>query len=68
MPNFNSFLIVDSSKLSLDLISKIKLLKMLFTFIFKSLFPFLYLIIYCLNRSLKRLLKRPFIQLLNLFL
>ena len=68
MPNFNSFLIADSSKLSLDLISKIKLLKALFTSIFKSLSPSLYLVIYYLKRSLKRLLKRPFIQLLNLLL
>ena len=61
MPNFNSFLLVGFSKLSLDLISKIKLLKALFIFTFKSLSFFLYLVIYYLNCSLKRLLKRPFI-------
>ena len=37
MFNFNSFLLAGFSKLSLNLISKIKLLKALFTFIFKSL-------------------------------
>ena len=61
MPDLNSFLIVDFFKLSLDLIFKIKLLKVLFTFIFKSLFPFLYLVIYYLNYFLKQLLKRFFI-------
>ena len=53
MPNFNFFPLVGSSKLSLDLISKIKFLKALFTFISKSLSPSLYLVIYCLNYSLK---------------
>ena len=68
MPNSNSFLLVDSSKLSLDLIFKIKLLKALFIFIFEFSSPSLHLVIYCLNCSLKRLLKRPFMRLLNLLL
>jgi hypothetical protein len=53
VPDFNSFLLAGSFKLSLDLISKIKFLKVLFTSIFESLSPSLYLVMYCLNCFLK---------------
>ena len=53
VPNSNFFLLAGFFKLSLNLISKFKLLKALFILNFTFLFIFLYLVIYCLDYSLK---------------